>query len=210
MGSCDKCGHTHVTKKGGPACRAHKRSGQPCTNPPMTGQAVCRMHGGSAPQARAAAEQRVQRAELAKTIGELADACDVASTDPVDQLQEALEVCVRMVAALDYLTSRLGLGIGEGADATGHILMPAKAGAATNPLVTELGTWVDRKARTAKACLDAGISERQVRVMEATAGSFVQALRAILDGLGLTPDQQALVPSLVRAAMEAIPVEAGS
>ncbi len=40
-------------------CQATTRSGEPCSLPPRLGQRVCRMHGGSSPQAEAAAAERV-------------------------------------------------------------------------------------------------------------------------------------------------------
>lgn len=40
-------------------CTAHKKNGDPCSNPPVRGATVCRMHGGSAPQVRAKANQRL-------------------------------------------------------------------------------------------------------------------------------------------------------
>jgi hypothetical protein len=44
-----------------PRCSAHsKRTGLPCTNPAIKGAVVCRMHGGSAPQVKAAALERLK------------------------------------------------------------------------------------------------------------------------------------------------------
>ncbi|GAA2648537.1 HGGxSTG domain-containing protein [Paractinoplanes durhamensis] len=41
-------------------CRARsKRSGGPCRNAPILGGTVCRIHGGAAPQTRAAAKARI-------------------------------------------------------------------------------------------------------------------------------------------------------
>lgn len=40
-------------------CAAHNRFGQPCKNAPIGGGSVCRSHGGSAPQVRRAAEERL-------------------------------------------------------------------------------------------------------------------------------------------------------
>lgn len=44
-------------------CKAHsKRTGEPCNNPPMAGQVVCRMHGGATMAARERAQQRIAEA----------------------------------------------------------------------------------------------------------------------------------------------------
>ena len=41
-------------------CKAYARTtGRQCSNAPMLGQQVCRMHGGASPRARAAAQRRL-------------------------------------------------------------------------------------------------------------------------------------------------------
>ena len=40
-------------------CKAHKRDSTPCMGQVITGQLVCRMHGGQEPNAIKAAKQRV-------------------------------------------------------------------------------------------------------------------------------------------------------
>lgn len=41
-------------------CKAHARSGRQCANKPIHGAAVCRMHGGGAPQVKLAAMERLR------------------------------------------------------------------------------------------------------------------------------------------------------
>lgn len=44
-------------------CKAmSKRSGEQCNNPPMNGQAVCRMHGGATQASRNKAQERILQA----------------------------------------------------------------------------------------------------------------------------------------------------
>src|SRR5215471_1750570 len=51
-----------VTRGSNPRCKAHSsRTGKPCQRPAMHGQQVCQVHGGMAPQNRAAAELRIQQ-----------------------------------------------------------------------------------------------------------------------------------------------------
>lgn len=45
-------------------CRAHRHDGQPCAAYAITGGAVCRMHGGGAPQVRSAARRRIEQAQM--------------------------------------------------------------------------------------------------------------------------------------------------
>lgn len=43
----------------GPQCRAKRSNGLPCKNRPVKGAAVCRIHGGGAPQVQKSAKQRL-------------------------------------------------------------------------------------------------------------------------------------------------------
>ena len=45
-----------------PKCQAHTTAGNPCKNPAIRGATVCRSHGGSAPQVKAAAQRRLLEA----------------------------------------------------------------------------------------------------------------------------------------------------
>lgn len=83
-----------------PSCSARsRRTGDPCNNPPMHGTTVCRMHGGSAPQVKAAARVRIERAadRMAKEL--LGIAAD-----------ETTPPAVRLAAIRDAL-DRSGLGV---------------------------------------------------------------------------------------------------
>lgn len=73
----------------------------------------------------------------------------------------------------------------------------------------ELNLWVrvrqqgmDRLAKFSKMALDAGAEERRVRVAEQAGEGLALAIRAILEGLQLTPDQERRAPELVREALE--------
>lgn len=50
-------------------CAAHSvRTGQPCRNFAMLGATVCHAHGGRTGQARAAAQQRLERAKVGRDL----------------------------------------------------------------------------------------------------------------------------------------------
>ncbi len=60
-------------------CSARKTNGEPCNASPIRGGNVCRMHGGSAPQVKAKAQERLQRGvpAMLRMLNELASDEDV-------------------------------------------------------------------------------------------------------------------------------------
>lgn len=69
-----------------PLCGRKTRSGAPCKSHPVQGADVCRMHGGSAPQVRKAAAERLLVAAAERAAGRL-----VLRTGPVDNPLRALQ-----------------------------------------------------------------------------------------------------------------------
>lgn len=49
-------------------CRAHRKDGEPCGNYAIAGGRVCRMHGGSAPQVRRKARERIVMARAYRAM----------------------------------------------------------------------------------------------------------------------------------------------
>lgn len=202
-------------------CTAKNRSGKPCRNHAVKGASVCRMHGGSAPQVRRAGIVRAARLE-AHSIAERMVARAGVDADPVEHLLESLhrsaalvEVWGVMVAALDEHaeqqahangTLRGELGYTE-ADhdspdelhVVSHdaLLALNRSGMATiHPYVTEYQQALERRARFAKLCIDAGIAERQVRIAEQQGQLLAQVIRGILTDLGVADRPEA--PAVVR------------
>jgi len=101
-GDCAQCGKRHVPTTGGNPCAGHistgpkdgplkQRAGGPCTNPAMTGQAVCHAHGGRNPKAKAAAAKREAEAKIVATARKLIP--DVADREPIrNPLERLLEL----------------------------------------------------------------------------------------------------------------------
>lgn len=61
-----------------------------------------------------------------------------------------------------------------------------------------------------RAAIVAGIEERRVRVAESVGAQLAAVLRAVLDGLGLSPAQWELVPTLGSQQVPALTGEAQS
>jgi hypothetical protein len=72
----------------------------------------------------------------------------------------------------------------------------------------ELSIWVrarsealERMAKFAKAAIDAGVAERQVRVVEQWAQPISEALQAIVEKLGLNDEQRRRAPEIIRSEL---------
>lgn len=85
------------TVRGARACSAHTTAGAPCGAPAMNGQRVCSKHGGSSPQAKAAARLR------------LAALADPAIETLAREMEHAEEPRDRLAAANSIL-DRAGYG----------------------------------------------------------------------------------------------------
>lgn len=85
-------------------CSARRKSGEPCRNYAIRGANVCRMHGGGAPQVRAAAQVRILMA-----------ADRAAAQLVVLMYDQTAPHSVRLAAARDLL-DRAGLGARTGVD----------------------------------------------------------------------------------------------
>jgi hypothetical protein len=82
-------------------CGARRRDGGPCRQPPIRGAATCRLHGGSAPQVRRRAAERVvevRAVELARQYGVPRDVL------PMQALTEEL---ARTQGHIDWLAAQL-------------------------------------------------------------------------------------------------------
>jgi hypothetical protein len=174
--SCERCGEPHVR------CSAHTKAGKPCGQPPMSGQTVCRKHGGKAPQNLNAAEQRLlhRRAVLeAETLGLPRE------VDPHTALLEELHRTAGAVQWLGAVVADLKR------EHVGGDVGPAQV------WVRLLGDERDRLVKVAKTCVDVGIEERRVRLAESAGAQLAAVVRAVLDRLELSDGQRLLALSVV-------------
>lgn len=155
----------------------------------MAGQRVCHLHGGKSPQAVAAAERRL---EVANVGAELVERMGVSvETDPGDallalvhQAQGCVAYLRARVAQLEEVHSPAGAHEAEGGGFRGwHEAKP-------HILVAMYGDWSDRLAHYAALALKAGVDERRVRLAEADAERLMTAVVAALGSAGLSPAQE--------------------
>ena len=83
-------------------CTATTRSGNRCSNPPIKGATVCRMHGGSAPQVKAKAAERI--AEARDTA---LDALNRLIADGKVDARVALDAVVKLTETHETLEGRV-------------------------------------------------------------------------------------------------------
>ncbi|WP_073927922.1 HGGxSTG domain-containing protein [Streptomyces sp. CB03911] len=186
----------HQAEQPGPhapdSCGARRRDGQPCTNPPMRGADRCRMHGGAAPQVRAAAGRRIATAEWARSFGEPAE-----DADPTATVLNEIRWCAGHVNWLrarvqDLEPEALVWGTVSEVDRRGgqypgvDITSAAKA----STWVALYGTERDRLVRMCEVAHRMGISERQIELAERLGQVVADLLRDILAELQLTDLQQ--------------------
>jgi hypothetical protein len=194
-----------------------KRSGERCRRAAIVGGTVCSFHGGKAPQVSRAAEVRAAKLAAHAEAERMVARAGVGA-DPVEHLVESLyraaalvEVWGSMVAAIDQRAEeeaaehgeiRGGLSYVE-ADSDSRdelavrprdrlLALNYRGEAAIHPYVREYQDALERQAKFAKLCIDAGVAERQVRLAENYAQLMADVFRRVYDDpeLGLTDDQR--------------------
>lgn len=171
-----------------------------CGKHAMKGQTMCRSHGGAAPQARAAAQRRIEHAEAERVTATYGLPVDV---DPHTALLEELHRSAGHVAWLGALIAALEHQ--EAVEAS--VMGPARDEDPDEGRVSRSGlkqysrekgvtwekpaVWVElyqwertHLGNIAKACVQAGIEERRVRVAEQQGQLLAQVISAILTDLG--------------------------
>lgn len=186
-------------------CGAKNKKGEPCGLGPVPGAKRCGRHGGKAPQVRAAAERRLAEEKakniMTNAVRTLGLPIDI---DPGKALLDEIHMTAGHVQWLREKVQELepeqlvwgkvqtdqGVGPQGPVDTTTE-----KAGPS---VYYEL--YMKEREHLAKVCalaLRAGIEERKVKLAESQGALVADVIRRILNALGLTPEQQALVPQIV-------------
>lgn len=186
-------------------CSARKTStGEPCKNWAIKGATVCRNHGGSAPQVKAAAKRKLQQQGAERAL-----ALFNAPKD-VDPSQALLDLVHWTAGEVEYWREQVRViaETDEGSLTWGKTR--EKAGGHDTGTTHEAKPHVayamlyasqDRLAQYAAAALKAGVDQRRVELAENQGALVASAVKAILAALNLTPEQQELVPTVVPAQL---------
>lgn len=191
-----------------PKCSAKRSNGEPCTKWPVTGQRVCNTHGGSSPQAKAAAERRLQTAQAETAVATFGLPREV---DPRDAL---LEEVYRSAGAVDWLQRQVRALEAEdvvwGKSEEVNKQSGEFAGVDTTYRAA-IHVWVDLLNRERKHLVDvcktaiaAGLEERRVRLAEQQGAMLAGVIKNILGDLDLSAEQQARVGEIVPRHLRAV------
>ena len=177
---CAKCGEVHER------CSGHRKTdGQPCTQHPVRGTRVCRMHSGTKPAVRRRGERRLAVQAAQREVARLGGSID---TDPLDAVLGLVREAAANVAVYRTLVADLESDVGEPEDETvavGEQRIYSDRGtthvaAAPHIFVSMYDAERDRLAKYAKLCIDAGIDERRVRLAEVQGRALAQVIEAAL------------------------------
>ena len=186
-----------------------KSTGVQCARYAIEGASTCRVHGSGSRKAKAAAARRVEEAKAAaeaeKAVTTLGLSRDVSPS-------EALLEEVRWTAGhVDWLRDRVrdverdelvwGKTKWKQTDSADGPIKETVEGATPS-------VWYDLYEKERKhlvavctAALRAGVEERRVRLAEAQGAQVAAVIRAILDDLSLTLEQQQKVATVVPARL---------
>lgn len=205
MTAPESSAHHDGSRCGGP----RKKGRGPCTQfagwgTPHPGVGRCKLHGGST-QTHVAAGRKALAVQAVKTYGLPVD------VSPTDALLNEVKWAAGHVAWLRDRVQELeqdalkwGKTKTEDHRATEFPGVNTTEAAAPN-------VWLELYARERKHLLDvcraaiaAGIEERRVRLAEQQGALLASVIRAILDDLGLTPEQQAKAPEIAARHLRAV------
>ena len=181
-------------------CKARKQDGTSCGAYPIRGAEVCRVHGGRAPQVKAAAARRLAAQAAEQAVRTLGLAVDISPT-------EALLEEVRWTAGhVAWLRSRVQeLESGDLSWGTTKVKTGGDDEGTTQEAKPSVWYELYTRERThlikvCDAAIRAGVEERRVRLAEQQGDLLALAIRRILEAFGLGDDPRVaeIVPGVLR------------
>lgn len=167
-------------------CTAKTRSGAQCRSYAIQGATVCRMHGGNAPQVKAAAKRKLERQAAEVKVARLglprAIDAHAALLEELHRTAGLVAWLGQQVSALErdeltWGTVRQTHGAHQDEGEQSKVVKQAGVHVLVKLWQEERGNLV----KVARACIDVGIEERRVRLEEAAGQQLASVVRAVLD-----------------------------
>jgi hypothetical protein len=156
-------------------CHAKNRRSVRCGNGSLPGQQVCRLHGGSSPQAKRKAAERVLEDQARKALDKL-------DIQPVDDPLEALsQLAGQILAWKDLLAERVK-------ELQGKYRYETEFNEAIRGEVVLFERAMDRAVQVLAVIAKLNIDERLAAITERQAGMLENALFAAFEAYGFTLD----------------------
>lgn len=170
-------------------CGAKTRSGSTCRQRAITGGNRCYIHGGSSPQAKAKAAERIAEQRARRYLADLGG--DVAPvTDPIGELERLGGQAVALVDLLRGVVSEL------------QELRYRAMGLGAEQVRGELQAYMAAMARAESILgriVSLNLDERRTRIQEAQVEQVLAAIGRALDQLGLSEGEQQRAAELIAA-----------
>jgi hypothetical protein len=147
----------------------------------IKGGFVCYHHGGAAPQAIAAAKERIRTREVT------AFADSVLAQEGIEGVEDPLQELSKLASGSKALMEALGQRVNS-LDQLEHF--DAKNSPAIKAEVQMYERALDRTARLLESLVKAGYTERQIKIQETEAMLVAGVIKRTVAALGLTPAQQ--------------------
>lgn len=173
-----------------PQCTAtSKRSQERCKRAPVPGSTVCPVHGGSAPQVRRAAEQRLAvRAVEADAAAALAAEGVALDGDPYALLEALAAETLVLKSGWAARVAALGPNV-RYESAAGSEQIRAE--------VVMYERFIGKATKLLEILVRLGLDERRVEVQERLADQFSRVINGVLGDLELSPEQAGRAPVLI-------------
>lgn len=157
-----------------------KGSGERCKRAAVVGGTVCAMHGGKAPQVKAAAEQRELEAKADAEVRKLWPG--LVEMDPI---KDPVDLLARTAAALEHMADVVGKRVND--------LSSLGAGPQLRVEVVLLDRLLDKVLKSSDALARLGLAERTVELEQERAQLVTAAFLAAVQAVSLLPADRDLM-----------------
>lgn len=175
-----------------------KATGLQCQRAPIRGGNVCYVHGGRAPQVRAAAQRRLaaQRIE--------ADVQDAIAFQSREGVRDPIELLARLADEALAMKEALAVRINGLAE-----IRYSAAGSGTEQLRAEVALYeraMDRAGRFLDLLAKSGFEERRVQLGERQGALVAEVLHRVFNRLDLSDAQRGLLSTVVPEELRRVTV----